>query len=298
MKSNNKAAVFILLGQSNAVGHGTPMEAKDKIAEPLKNVFGLCRESNQSFENGRLYWSGYTSGGMNLAEERDHTYSVANCLAALWQNEIDSGNKYDLPDLYIVQIAIGAQGVTQGYMWNPEYELKLVPGKLGTVDISLFRFTAHILSLVRKSMDEMNKTEVFTTLHWRGGENDTTVSESALESSLEGIYTTLFDEFYQALGEKVPTVLHRIAAHERCLDLDPSGQYLKSMHCINRTFDKLSQENEHITVFDVRNVPHFDRSVRGNGIFIDDVVHYTAETNRCVAKYILDTYRRHIKIRL
>jgi hypothetical protein len=36
---NNKAAVFILLGQSNAVGHALPMCEKDKILIPMKNVF-------------------------------------------------------------------------------------------------------------------------------------------------------------------------------------------------------------------------------------------------------------------
>ena len=149
---NNRAAVFVLLGQSNAVGHAIPMEETDKICTPLKNVFGLKRETNQSFDNNGLYWSGYTSGEMNLAEEQDHTYSVANCLAKLWQDEIDNGNKHNLPDLYIVHIAIGAQGVTKGYMWNPDYERKIIPGILGTVKISLYPFTTHILSMVKKSL--------------------------------------------------------------------------------------------------------------------------------------------------
>ena len=68
MKLSEKAAVFILLGQSNAVGHGIPMEDKDKIGEPLSNVFGLTRMLNQSYDNDKLYWQGYTSDGMNLAE--------------------------------------------------------------------------------------------------------------------------------------------------------------------------------------------------------------------------------------
>ena len=42
------AAVFILLGQSNATGHAVPMAEKDKITVPLKNVFGLHRDENQS----------------------------------------------------------------------------------------------------------------------------------------------------------------------------------------------------------------------------------------------------------
>jgi hypothetical protein len=31
---DKKAAVFILLGQSNAVGHGIPMKEEDKIYKP------------------------------------------------------------------------------------------------------------------------------------------------------------------------------------------------------------------------------------------------------------------------
>ena len=142
--NRKKAAVFILLGQSNAVGHGIPMRDEDIIKKPLKNVFGLSREKNQSYNNTKLVWSGYTSFGMNLAEEQDNTYSIANCLATIWQKHIDDSNLHDLPDLHIVHIAIGAQGITEQYMWYPKREPKLVPGKLGTVDISLFSFSKHI----------------------------------------------------------------------------------------------------------------------------------------------------------
>lgn len=86
-----KKAVFILLGQSNAVGHGIPMAPEDRIEQPLKNVFGLHRDENQSFDVEKLTWSGYTSDGMNLGETQDHTYSVANCLASQWQKKIDDG---------------------------------------------------------------------------------------------------------------------------------------------------------------------------------------------------------------
>lgn len=165
-----KAAVFILLGQSNAVGHALPMRPEDRIEVPLKNVFGLSRELNQSFDNTKLDWSGYTSCGMNLAETQDHTYSVANCLASLWQAQIDSGS--DLPDLYIIQIAIGAQGVLPEYMWHPDYEKQLIPGKLGTVNISLFPYCMHIFSLLDDSFHAMGKDYQIIGLHWRGGEND------------------------------------------------------------------------------------------------------------------------------
>ncbi|NLK49034.1 MAG: hypothetical protein GX294_00115, partial [Candidatus Cloacimonetes bacterium] len=94
------AAVFILMGQSNAVGYATSMTEQDKINTPLKNVYGLTRTHNLSYENQELVWTGYTSHDTILGEENDHTYSVANCLARFWQDAIDDG--VDLPDLYII----------------------------------------------------------------------------------------------------------------------------------------------------------------------------------------------------
>jgi len=169
MRRRKKAAVFIMLGQSNAVGHRVPMREEDRIRKPLNNVFGLHRKSNQSFHHTALVWSGYTSDGMNLAEEQDDTYSVPNCLAALWQRHIDEGNAWNLPDLYIVQIAVGAEGVTDGYMWHPDREERLISGPLGTVDISLFPFTKHILSLLDDSFKKQGITYEVLGLHWRGG---------------------------------------------------------------------------------------------------------------------------------
>ena len=79
LKTDTKnAAVMVLLGQSNASGHASPMRAEDKIEVPLKNVFGLSRKHNQSYDITELKWDGYLSGGMNLGEDLDHTYSLAN----------------------------------------------------------------------------------------------------------------------------------------------------------------------------------------------------------------------------
>ena len=164
------AAVFILLGQSNAVGHGIPMAAEERITVPMSNVFGLHRDEHQSYENKGLKWRGYLSAGMNLAETQDDTYSVANCLARQWQTAIDGGE--NLPDLYIVQIAIGAQGVTGDYMWNPNHPRTMIPGKLGKVDIALYPYTCHILSLLPESFRAMGKSYEIMGIHWRGGEND------------------------------------------------------------------------------------------------------------------------------
>ncbi len=284
-----KASVFILLGQSNAVGHGIPMYENDIIKTPLKNVFGLSRKDNQSFESTELVWSKYTSFGMNLAEEQDNTYSVANCLATLWQKHVDNGNAFNLPDLYIIQIAIGAQGVTDGYMWNPEMEKKLIPGKLGTVNISLFSFCKHIFSLLDRSFAKMNKEYEIIGLHWRGGENDVTAEKEYLSHHLEGIYTKMFTEFNSILGNP-PIVLHKIVCPERMNDMDPTGKYLEKMNYINDAFEMLQRKFKNVSVFDVRSAPCFLPDIRCNGLFIDDAVHFTPQVNQWVARSILEQY--------
>lgn len=291
MNKKPDATVFILLGQSNAVGHALPMREEDKITVPMKNVFGLSRELNQSFDNTQLHWSGYTSFGMNLAEEQDNTYSIANCLAQFWQNEIDAGNKNNLPDLYIIHIAIGAQGVTDGYMWNPNYEKKLIPGVLWTVDIALTPFTNHILSLLKDSFERQGKTFEVMGIHWRGSENDTSASWEVLEETVKSIHNEIFGGFCKSIGEDVPVILHRRVSHERCTDLDPSGESLKKMHYINQVFDELESENENVFVFDVReNCPYYIPNERGNGLFQRDMVHFTEEVNRWVASEIMNEY--------
>ncbi len=289
--SAKQAAVFILLGQSNAVGHGVPMEEKDKIKEPLKNVFGLTREQNQSYHNEELVWSGYTSGGMNLGEEQDDTYSVANCLARQWQDEIDSGNKANLPDLYIVQIAIGSEGVTQQYMWYPDRAEKLVPGKLGTVDISLYPFTVHILSLLRESLSKLGITQTFVELHWRGGSQEMCVPIEKLREDLEPIYIQIFGGLEESLGMPANFTIHLLPYVEAAMEYDPSGGRLKSMQFVNDVFEKIAHQRDNYALYDPKSAPHYVPDTREHNLFIEDVVHYNPKTNNWVAQQIMNTFK-------
>lgn len=286
---SNKAAVFILLGQSNAVGHGVPMMEEDKILIPMKNVFGLSRDLNQSFNIDSLQWNGYTSFGMNLAETQDNTYSVVNQLATLWQKHIDNGNILNLPDLYIIQIAIGAQGVTEEYMWNPSKEEKLIPGPLGTVNISLFKFSCHIFSLLKNSFNNMNKEFEIIGLHWRGGENDITSNVEMFTENLEKIYCQIFDSFNRIL-DFPPTFLHKIIAKDRMFVLDPTGIYYERMLKINEVFENLIAKYKNFKFFNMEESPLYVPTIRRNGVFIDDAVHFTPEANKWVAEKIINNY--------
>ena len=286
MSEKKKVAVFVIMGQSNATGHDLPMREEDKILTPLTNVFGLDRKYNQSFEKTELFWTGYTSGGMNLAEEQDHTYSIPNCLAALWQKHIDDGNALGLPDLYIIQIAIGSQGVTDGYMWNPDRKEKLIPGKLGVADISLFPFAKHIFSLIGDSFAQKEMEYEVIGLHWRGGEEDVFADKAYLEKNLEGIYVRIIDVFNELL-DAPPVILHKLVCPHRMEDEDPTGKALVNMHYSNEVFYRLEAQYPNVSVFDPTTAPYFIPDVRGNGMFKDDMVHFTPEMNRWIADSVM-----------
>ena len=288
--SNEKSAVFILLGQSNAVGYATLLPEGRRIETPLQHVFGLTRENNLSFDSRALVWTGYTSAGTILGEENDHTCSVSNCLARVWQDAIDRGRV--LPELYIITIAIGAQGVTPGYMWHPARPPKLIPGPLGTADISLAPFARHIFSLLDSSFREMGRDYEIIGLHWRGGENDMSVPKEELAATLKPIYEELLRSFYESLGQIPPVMLHDIVCAKRAMDLDPSGRWLESMYCIDSVFRELAAENDNISVFDVRRAPYYEPDTPLNGIFLPDAVHFTPEMNLWAAETILDGYLR------
>ena len=100
-----KKQVFVMLGQSNALGHGLPMAPEDRIEKPLNNVWGLHREPNQRYDPESLCWSGYTSCDMNLAEQQDENHP------AFTQ---DGPDREDNPNQYINNMRDGA---TAGYRY-------------------------------------------------------------------------------------------------------------------------------------------------------------------------------------
>ena len=302
MTTTNKrsAAVFILLGQSNAVGHALPMEDTDKITEPLTHVFGLSRDKNQRLDIDKLTFSGYTSAGMNLAETQDDTYSLANCLAAQWETEAERNPA--LPDLYIVHIAVGAQGVGSGYMWNPDYPEALIPGPLGTVRISLFPYTEHILSLIKPYFTERGIPYDILSLHWRGGENDAgNGTPDVIIPRVEPVYRQLFSMFTRSLGKMPPTVLYEIDYGEKNYRRTDgvNVDYVRATTPeINAMFRRFADEMPEVTTIHPFSLSLFDKTEPDTwGIFLpSDGIHYSADANRELAGIVIsqaaEKYRR------
>ena len=163
------AAVLYIMGQSNAHAHDQNLAEQEHITCPMKNVRTLNRAYNQSFENDHVEWSGFTSAEYNLGETQDHTASLAYYTAKAWQKAIDDGMA--LPDLYIVQISIGAEGLFAGNdngptgMWSMEKPKKLKPGVLLEADIALFPFALHTMKLVHEDLSARFHNPYMLGLH-------------------------------------------------------------------------------------------------------------------------------------
>jgi hypothetical protein len=64
---------------------------------------------------------------------------------------------------------------------------------------------------------------------------------------------------------------------------------------INELFERYAEENSNMSIFDPREAPHYDETRSDKGIFIQDRVHYSADTNKWVASEILENYKLQIK---
>jgi len=277
------AAVLIVLGQSNAHGHGLKMNDEDRIIEPMTHVWGLSRSANQKFDLPDVIWSGYQSAGMNLGETQDHTICIASEVAKMWQHEFEQGNRLSLPDLYIIQISIGAQGLSpskgeKNDMWNPHRPAKLIPGSLGTVDISLFPFTLSILKTAMNNLRRNKKTPVVIGVHWSAGNDSGLAADKRTE--LAELYQILFDGFFEAIGQPCTLYLEKLLHKNRLRDL---GLPMDGMTYENNLYQEMVARDSRFRLISAEQAPYWREETETNGIFVDDHVHYTAEMQKWFA---------------
>ncbi len=278
----NAAPILIVLGQSNAHAHGTKLPEAQVIKTPLKNVYGLSREYNQAYGLSDVTWTGFTTGGMNLGETQDDTCCLANYFAAMWQNAIDGGA--DLPDLYVIQISIGAQGVAQfeshnDNMWYAMREPILKPGVLGEVDISLYPLTTEILSLAYMNLMMAGKKPQVIGLHWNQWETECYTGSKAMNDA-EANFKNIFWGFFTALGSNavgtgIPFYLYRALSE----NFEPSR--VERMNSILEGFEKNLAD---CRMIDLRKTSIYTDEPRTHGIFAEDGVHYLPEAHYEFAK--------------
>ncbi|MEG1875537.1 MAG: hypothetical protein RR185_08210 [Angelakisella sp.] len=267
----NDAPVLIVLGQSNAHGHGTQLAKSQQLIAPLKNVKGLARSHNQSFGLSDVTWSGFTSFGMNLGETQDNTCCLAEQFARRWQGYIDAGNPYSLPDLYVIQISIGAMGVDRDErdglnMWWPERPRVLQPGSLGIADISLYPLATEIFGLAMQNLKGSGKTPRIIGLHWNQWETEVDTGGAVLARAKEN-YRRLFSGFRDALGSAYPLYLYRPISQ---VYQNPEG--LLAMDALLTSF---AQQDARVRLLDLTESVLYRPEREDKGIFQPDLVHYS-----------------------
>ena len=278
---NNKAVIFIA-GQSNAHAHGQRLLEADWITEPLANVFSLDRDPNQAYDRDCVVWSGFTTAGKNLGETQDHTASLGYHLAKLWQSAIDGGA--ELPDLYIVQISIGSQGILNG-MWNRDMERVLIPGPLGTVNVALFPLAQQIYRLV---MEDLGDPEVLG-FHWLGSEQEIW-NEAYKSPELPERYDHFFDSLLAAIGRPCPVYIYETYFHLACRRLGVPEEAADGVNAaLYRQAERLGA-----TLVQAKESPLWDGSAQGYGIFAPDNGHYLAKVQGWFAsRFFREVLRRY-----
>lgn len=214
---NMDAVVVYIMGQSNAHGHAQDMCREDMVLTPMKHVFSLDRRENQFYGLDKITWSGYTSCGKNLGESQDHIYNLAYFLATAWEKLAEEKK---MPDLYIVQISMGAQAVVNGLrfpgcgMWNPEHERVIKPGGWEDGDIGLYHLAMEILPLVHRDLTARYGKVKALGLHWIGNEDDAGV-DAVYPEDFDQRYDRFFDDVLSAIGFECPLYFYKMLCTRR-----------------------------------------------------------------------------------
>ena len=277
----NDAPVLIVFGQSNAHGHGTRLPEALQIHTPLSHVHGLARRENQHYGLADVTWSGFTSAGMNLGESQDDTFCLATEFARRWQSEIDAGNFYNLPDLYVIQISIGSQGIDAHErdglnMWWPERPRVMKPGNLDEVEISLYPLAEEILRLAMQNLVQAGKTPRILGLHWNQWETEVHTGGDVLARACEN-YSALFTGFRAALGTDYPLYLYR--------PLSERYEKPAELRAMDALLTGFAAADSRVHLFDLSKSLLYNEARADKGIFLPDFVHYTPAAHRLFAQW-------------
>lgn len=270
--SSADAAILFIMGQSNAHAHQQALPLEACIHRPMQNVWTLRGADHRTLKVSRIRWSGYTTQDSNLGEQQDDTARLSYFAAKVWQTAIHQGAL--LPDLYIVQISIGAQGIMNG-MWNMEKEAVFHPGTLENIDISLFPFAKHLLRLVREDINARFQTPAFLGLHWLGSEEDT-VFGVARDHTIQETYLRFFSQLLAAIAFPCPLYLYQLLLRRK--------ETVEDLDSINETFRLLCSKLPDTHLVETDHCPLYDEGHPTFGIFAGDQVHYLSKTQQWFAE--------------
>jgi hypothetical protein len=274
------APVFIVLGQSNSYGHNTLLEEDEQINTPgLNNVFTLSESDTYSISFPSVTWRGLTTlGDANIGTPKgsslgnqNNPVNAANRFAALWQNHITSGNDLSLPDLYVILMGWGSQGMYQGATDNNRWS----PDRNESDVESLYPRTLRTLRMAMDSLRCIGKNPRIISIQWNQWESEALSTPAAMASAMN--FNRIISGINDALGSS-DTPWHFFYPLSRVYDSERTEKVIQSLESV------VAAEPTLRSFIDPRNAPHYTGIAPDFGIFGSDNVHYNAQTHRWFAQ--------------
>ncbi|AOM39517.1 hypothetical protein [Xenorhabdus hominickii] len=275
----NDAPLFIVLGQSNSYGHGTQLPPDERITQGLNNVFTLTLPEVYSINFPTINWTGLTSfGNANIGApvgllrgNQDHPYNAANRFAKLWQDHINQGNTLHLPDLYVILMGYGGQGMyldnPPDNRWAPEHDPKEVD--------SLYPRAIRTLRMAIESLRKMGKNPLILAVHWNQWEAETEslAAAKASEMNFNRIITGISDAISSC---QIPWRLY----YPLSVAFDP----ISTSYVNEAIKDVIAADPKYRSLIDARNSPDYTGVASDYGVFLPDEMHYNGDTQTWFAQ--------------
>ncbi|MCW7546393.1 hypothetical protein OO184_00130 [Photorhabdus sp. APURE] len=275
----NDAPLFIILGQSNSYGHGTQLPPDEEITQGLKNVFTLSLSEVYSVDFPAINWTGLTSfGNANIGApvgspsgNQDHSVNAANRFAKLWQDHINQGNALNLPDLYVILMGWGGQGIYLDNLpdnrWAPERDPSDVE--------SLYPRAIRTLRMTVESLRKLGKNPRILAVHWNQWESEagSLLAAQASEKNFTRIITGIND----ALDSRsIPWRLY----YPLSVVVDP----INTSYVLEAINNVIADDPQYRTLIDARNSPDYTGKATEFGVFLPDSIHYDGKTQTWFAQ--------------
>ncbi|MEQ1964849.1 hypothetical protein ABLB69_17120 [Xenorhabdus khoisanae] len=286
----NDAPLFIVLGQSNSYGHGTELPPHERIIQSLSNVFTLSLPEVYDINFSTINWTGLTSfGNANIGApaglprgNQDHPYNAANRFAKFWQIHINQGNALGLPDLYVILMGWGGQGM---YLDNPP-DNRWAPERNPQDVESLYPRAIRTLRLAVQSLHKMGKNPRILAIHWNQWEAETEILAAAKASEMN--FTRIITGISDTIGSRyIPWRLY----YPLSVAFDP----LNTSYVNEAIEDIIAADPKYRTLIDARNSPNYTGIASDYGVFLHDEMHYDGTTQTWFAQQewelILSGYR-------
>ncbi|WP_434524577.1 hypothetical protein [Photorhabdus asymbiotica] len=275
----NDAPLFVILGQSNSYGHGTQLPRDEQITQGLKNVFTLSLPEVYDIDFTVINWTKLTSfGNANIGTpiglsrgNQDHPINAANRFAKLWQDHINEGNSLNLPDLYVILMGWGGQGM---YLDNPP-DNRWAPERDPSDVESLYPRAIRTLCMAVESLRKLGKNPRILAVHWNQWEAET---ESLLAArASEQNFTRIITGISDALGSCcIPWRLY----YPLSVAFDP----INTNYVLEAINNVIANAPQYRTLIDARNSPDYTGVAPQFGVFLPDEIHYAGKAQTWFAQ--------------